>query len=171
MLIRVISELKRWIRLEGKKNLLPADCFADIKTSKNSLSLWKVDTEILKTAELLNQYIVIAALGKMSLSKVSYLLIEEQELEKSGLSIQQNSPCCNYISENKTDFSSHHFDIVDITHEEYIKIADLIIKKIESDNLNVLSLSEARIAAKELCKNGIVIKDRLQDSMQKAIDK
>ena len=67
MYIRVISELKRWVRVLGKETKLPSDCFFDIKTQKNTLSLWKIDSQ--EDLDSLNKYIVIPTLG----NSIAYL--------------------------------------------------------------------------------------------------
>lgn len=169
MYIRVISELKRWVRVVGKETKLPSDCFFDIKTQKNALSLLKIDSQ--EDWDSLNKYIVIPTLGKASLSKITYVLLDDSELKNLGLDIQQDSPGCPYIDESKTSFISHHFDIVDITHEEYLKIAELIINKIESNQQKVLSAKDVKLAAKDLCKSGIIIMDNLKDTMKESINK
>ena len=165
MFVRVISELKRWSRITGRDTLLPADCFFDIKTSRNTLSLWKVEEQ----EEGFEQFVVIATLGKSTLSKISYVLISEEELDAQGLQYQQDLPGCQYINEANSDFISHHFDIVNISQEEYIKIANIIMKKIEEEKIEVLSLNEVKKVVKQLSSSGIINEEHLHDSMQKVI--
>lgn len=167
MFIRVISELKRWTRIAGKDSVLPADCFFDIKTTRNTLSLWKIDRD----DNEFKKYVVIATLGKSSLSKISYVLINEEDIEREGLQYLQDSPGCPYINESNLDFISHHFDIINITQDEYIKIANIIMKKIEDKQIEVLSINDVKSVTKELCLAGIVNTEKLQETMRETISK
>lgn len=169
MFIRVISDLKRWGRIAGKESLLPADCFFDIKTNKNTLSLWKVDNT--NDRDALYQFAVISVLGKNSLSKVTYVLIDENELSHCGLKFQQDDPGCGYISDNNPSFLNHHFDILDISHEDFMKIANIIIGKIEKNEQSIISAKAVYAVAQKLCNEGIVVKERLQKSMQECLSK
>lgn len=169
MFIRVISELKRWNRIKEKQDRLPADCFFDIKTSKNALSLWKIDD--LDNADDLHRFAVISVLGKNSLQKVTYVLINEDELSGCGLKVQCDDPGCGYISNSNQSFLDHHFDIVCIDHEDFIKIANIIINKIDKNEQDVISVKDVNSAAQKLCDEGIVLKDKLQKSMQDYLDK
>lgn len=167
MFIRVISELKRWSRISEKSAYLPADCFFDIKTSGNTLSLWKVE----KDDPDFNKYVVIATLGKMSLSKISYVLINEEEFDRQGLLYQQDSPGCPYINESNIQFVSHHFDIINISHEEYIKIANIIMQKVEQEQIEILSISEVKNVTKQLYSTDLIYKEKLQPNMRECISK
>lgn len=165
----MISDLKRWDRIAGKESQLPADCFFDIKTNKNTLSLWKVDNT--NDRDALYQFAVISVLGKNSLSKVTYVLIDENELTDCGLKFQQDDPYCGYIDNSKSSFLKHHFDIMDIDHEDFIKIASIIVSKIENNKQDIISIKDVNSVAKRLCDDGIVIKERLQKSMQDHLNK
>jgi len=164
LFVRVISELKRWTRIKEKEERLPADCFFDIKTNKNTLSLWKVDD--INNKDDLYRFAVISVLGKTSLSKVTYVLIDENELSSCGLVVQNNDPGCGYISNSNQSFLEHHFDIVCIDHEDFIKIANIIITKIDKNEQDIISIKDVESAAQKLCNDGIVIKENLQKSMQ-----
>ena len=165
MFIRVISELKRWSRIEGKDSVLPADCFFDIKTTRNTLSLWKIEDD----EKDFKQYVVVSTLGKATLSKISYDLINEDDIEAQGLQYMQDMPGCPYINENNYEFVSHHFDIINISQDEYLKIANIIISKIEKEQIEILSLEEVKKVVKQLTSNGLIYKDKLQPTMQNVI--
>lgn len=163
----MISELKRWARIEGKTSVLPADCFFDIKTSRNALSLWKIE----KNDPDFKKYVVIATLGKSSLSKISYVLIDEEDIDNQGLKYQQDTPGCPYINESRLDFISHHFDIVNISQEEYIKIANIIMHKIENNQIELMSINEVKNVTKQLCSTDLIFQEKLQPSMRDVISK
>lgn len=167
MFIRVISELKRWSRIEGKESSLPADCFFDIKTTKNTLSLWKIEGD----EQNFNQFVVISTLGRASLSKISYVLIKEEDIEAQGLQYMHDMPGCPYINENDTEFISHHYDIINISQDEYLKIANIIISKIENKQIHIMSLEEVKNVVKQLTEKGLIYTEKLQSSMQQAISK
>lgn len=156
--------MKRWNRIKEKQDRLPADCFFDIKTNKNTLSLWKIDN--VDNTDDLYRFAVISVLGKNSLQKVTYVLIDENELSNSGLTVQCDNPGCGYISNNNQSFLDHHFDIVCIDHEDFIKIANIIINKIDKNEQDIISVKDVNSAAQKLCDEGIVLKEKLQKSMQ-----
>ena len=83
MYIRVISELKRWKSVvNNNPNLIPADCFADIKTTQNTLSLWQIEDS--SKQDSLEDFIVVATLGRASIDKVSFIFIKDEELQEQG---------------------------------------------------------------------------------------
>ena len=87
MYIRVISDLKRWESIvNDDPELLPADCFADLKTTKNTLSIWQVDDELSEID--IEDFIVIPALGRSTIEKITYVLLEENELIENELEVK-----------------------------------------------------------------------------------
>ena len=164
MFLRVISELKRWNRIENKSDALPADCFFDIRTTRNTLSLWKIDNK-----NEISKFAVISTIGKSSLSKITYVLLDEEELQNCGLLITQDAPGCGYLDSSRTEILSHHYDISLIDHNDYIKIANVIIDKIETKRQDIILLDEVRKTVKELCSDEIILIDKLQESMKSSI--
>lgn len=169
MYIRVIADLKRWKTIVNNNPvLLPADCFFDIKTANNTLSLWQVQDS--PAQEELEDFTVISTLGRESIDKVSYICISDQELQSQGLEIRNDNPNCKYLNNDKTDFINHHFDIINIDCYQYQKIADLIRSKINKDELKILTKSSVLASAIRLFKNEILIKENLKDNIINKIE-
>ena len=168
MYIRVISDLKRWKSIvNGNSELLLADCFSDIKTTHNTLSLWKVEDS--SSQEDLENFTVVATLGRTSIDKVSYVCIEENEIEKHNLELKNDNPMCQYLNNEKSDFIKHHFDIINIDCDKYKTIAHLIRTKVNNDELKILTKNSVISAATRLLNNNILIKDNLSENVRNKI--
>lgn len=169
MYIRVISELKRWeCVVNNNPDLLPADCFFDIKTTNNALSLWQVEDS--PAQDSLEDFTVVATLGRKSIDKVSYICITDEELKSQGLEILNDHPNCKYLNNEQSDFIKHHFDIINIDFEQYKKIAIIIQSKIKNGELKILTKSTVVNAAGRLLKNNILIKENISENIINKID-
>ena len=76
----MISSISRWDgsrSVNRKDAFICGDAISDLRTTNNELSVWKADTQ-----EDIEDAIVALALNRDSVSKLSYFLLEEDELEK-----------------------------------------------------------------------------------------
>ncbi|WP_109736851.1 MULTISPECIES: hypothetical protein [unclassified Fibrobacter] len=67
----------------------------------------------------------------------------------------------------------HHYDITDIDHQSYGKIATLFRDKIRGDQLEIISEDPVINAAKRLFQNGVInikpLKDKVKQTIQAPI--
>lgn len=167
MFLRVISDLKRWSNdVCGNEQLIPADCFSDIKTTNNTLSLWQVDET--NDSEIIN-YAVISTLNRMRFQKISYILVSDEELTNNGLTICQTDSVPDYLNSTSSNFINHHYDIINIDYQCYGKIATLFRNKIKNNQQDIILDKSAIEAAKQLYQNGIINIKPLQDKIRKTI--
>ena len=171
MFLRVISDLKRWnTEVCGNSQLIPADCFSDIKTTHNTLSLWQIDENDITEIE---NFAVLSTLNRNELKKISYILISTEELSRIGLKFSQTNNVPDYLISSQNDVIKHHYDITDIDHQNYGKIATLFRDKIRGDKLEIISEIPAIDAAKRLYHNGIInikpLKEKIKQTIQASI--
>ena len=79
MLIRMISGISKWDgskAVNRKDYYICGDAIGDLRTTDNKLSVWKADTQ-----EDINDAIVALALNRDSVSKLSYFLLKEEDLD------------------------------------------------------------------------------------------
>lgn len=77
----MISSISRWDgsrSVNRKDAFICGDAISDLRTTNNELSVWKADTQ-----EDIEDAIVALALNRDSVSKLSYFLLEEDELKKN----------------------------------------------------------------------------------------
>lgn len=85
MLIRMISGISKWDgskAVNRKDYYICGDAIGDLRTTDNKLSVWKADTQ-----EDINDAIVALALNRDSVSKLSYFLLKEEDLDKMDIKI------------------------------------------------------------------------------------
>lgn len=155
MFVRIISSRKKWTRIPTKETRLPSDCFYDIRTTDNMLSLWKYDD--FEDDGIINQCIVVGALGRQKIEKVSYVLIEDSELTAVNLTFTPNDPKCAFLNPEKEDFIGRHYDIQEIDDQDYVKIANIIISKIENGEVKILSKDKVTKAFKKMKEEGLLL--------------
>lgn len=108
----MISSISKW---DGSRNVNRPDAFicgdtlSDLRTKDNELSVWKADTP-----NDIEDAIVALALGRDSVSKVAYFLLDEKELEKREIQVSdQNSGCAAGLDES---ILSKHRDLVELDY-------------------------------------------------------
>lgn len=76
----MISGISKWDgskAVNRKDYYICGDAIGDLRTTDNKLSVWKADTQ-----EDINDAIVALALNRDSVSKLSYFLLKEEDLDK-----------------------------------------------------------------------------------------
>ncbi len=102
-----------------------------LRTSKNTLSVWKINDD---TDDEINEAILALITGcqQMKLSKIDFVLIDEAELTKYGLSLCQTPEAADTAV---IDLVDRHFDITDITYNKLGIMKDIIHNNIQPKNL------------------------------------
>ena len=162
MFVRIISNTKKWTRLgnDSKSKNLPADCFNDLKTTQNTLSLWKIDST--DSADICEQLVAVGAAGRSKIDKIVFVELSEQELEEKKLTLQQDNPQCDYLNPDKSDFINRHYDIIEIDHNDLFNVAEIIMNKIESKAVRILTKKQVKQILLGMKSQSIIINKGLQ---------
>lgn len=110
MLIRMISSISRWDgsrSVNRKDAFICGDAISDLRTTNNELSVWKADTQ-----EDIEDAIVALALNRDSVSKLSYFLLEEDELKKIEIDVSDQKP--GAVAGLKDCILSKHRDLIEL---------------------------------------------------------
>ncbi|BBE76125.1 hypothetical protein PDTA9759_11510 [Phytobacter diazotrophicus] len=94
------------------------------KTSNNTLSIWKIDSELLASDDD-KKIIATLATNGGSLSPIDYIILSDEELEFCGLSIDQEDGD-SLIS----DVKSKHYNIINLDMGSVSALGLMIKKKV-----------------------------------------
>lgn len=129
--LRIISNMNHWDI--SKMNLYPncfstADIlFSDLKTDKNTLSLWKYEDEDEK-----NDLIVAMALSRQHIQKLVYVIMDDIGINKRGISLEDEVGNADGIV-NKTILEKH----VNMTKIDFWRlgyVAEYLCDLVKEDN-------------------------------------
>jgi len=131
------------------KVVLSGDRLSDLKTCKNTLSIWSYKNEEEKKDAL-----VALAANRNNIQKLQYIILEKEELEKLGLSIQSEQGECKCLEGKSPEILGRHYNIVNLDYWQLGFLAEHItkrVKEIKDDNLlSSHQLTEKKV--KELIK-------------------
>lgn len=135
--VRKISRNK-WPSNMCDINDLSADAISDLRTTNNTLSIWRVDSE----DELEHAILALAASSKVSrIENMSIVWIDEKELEKYGIKISDKEPGDTVVD----DLKRTHRDICDVTYKSLGDIARIILSEInEKEHVKRITKTEVR---------------------------
>ncbi|MDE6244752.1 MAG: hypothetical protein K2M50_03750, partial [Treponemataceae bacterium] len=95
MLFRVIT-LNKWNKKISRQDAgIAGDAISDLRTTNNTLSVWKVSDE--KANDELLDLAVVAALNRDKLQKVSYVLLDESWLDDNHIAFRPAPGKCDFI--------------------------------------------------------------------------
>lgn len=124
-LVRKISRGK-WPNEEIDKDLLEGDTISDLRTTKNTLSLWKVDSE----EELESAVLALSASSKSeSIEAIDIVWIPESVLMEASMTISDAVPGDTVIN----DLSMTHRDLTCVTYKSLGDLAEIITHEIVSN--------------------------------------
>lgn len=104
---------------------LSADAVTDLKTSKNTLSTWEINSK----EEL--EYVALAlAANRNKIEKIDIVSIEKAQIVNSGFEIG-NNPGNTPV----TDIADTHKDIINLTHKSLGEFATIVLKSLEDRHI------------------------------------
>lgn len=131
--LRMIAKISRWDgseQLDRKDALFTGDMLADLRTTHNKLSVWKADTD-----EDIKDAIVALALNRDSLSSLSYIILEEKDLQKIGINVLDDEKgdvkCLN------DDILIKHRNMLDLDYWRLGFLAEYMKKLVDTNNTNM----------------------------------
>lgn len=130
MLLRVITDSKWKKTLVRNPSLLPADCLSDLRTSANTLSVWKVNNP--EDEDELKELCMIQALCRDKLQKVSYVLLNEDSIKQIGIILKNDVGMCPCIINQQ--LLQKHIDLDQLDSKQLEKLAFIIREKVQSSS-------------------------------------
>ena len=122
ILVRKIARAK-WPEESCSINMLSGDAISDLRTTNNTISLWRVDSE----AELLTAMLALAASSKSSkIENVSLVWFPEEALLNRNIQLDTDSPGDTIVS----DLAQFHRDACKITYKSLGDLAVLIMTEL-----------------------------------------
>lgn len=122
ILVRKIARAK-WPEEICSINMLSGDAISDLRTTNNTISLWRVDSE----AELLTAMLALAASSKSSkIENVSLVWFPEEALLDRNIQLDTDSPGDTIVS----DLAQFHRDACKITYKSLGDLAVLIMTEL-----------------------------------------
>src|SRR5574344_1662236 len=108
--LRAISKGK-WETNAVTSDISADSVTGDLRTKENTLSVWKInnDTDI-------DNYCMITALNRDRISKVDYIVINEEELQALGIETKPIKGLCKAFADETIKES--HYDMVDINYDK-----------------------------------------------------
>ena len=122
ILVRKIARAK-WPEEICSINMLNGDAISDLRTTNNTISLWRVDSE----AELPTAMLALAASSKSSkIENVSLVWFSEEAFFEKNIQLDANSPGDTIVS----DLAPFHRDACRITYKSLGDLATLIMAEL-----------------------------------------
>jgi hypothetical protein len=161
LLVRML-EKQKWEKIDLVQmghTKTPADTITtDLKTSSNTLSLWRIedDTEILKS-------VLALAVMRNKITRLDVMIFDETELIESGLEIQNTPENGDTPYE---EFNQNHFDIIQMDYEKLGHLSELMIRKLKDDS-KCIRYNKAKIS--EILYNGLVDGNYLFEALSESL--
>lgn len=170
MLIRKIKSIGCWDpnKINEKINrsdaTIPGDTISDLKTDQNGLSVWYTpDLEEENIAPIL----AAIAVSRDAVQKVSYVVLEESELERMEIYAKQVDGLAPGITD-RTILSCHH-DLVDIDYKRLGILADYISSLIKAQKGKTKNERAIKGYINNLIQTNRIEKDSLKEGILKSI--
>ncbi len=161
-LIRKVSLAKWKGCLENDADYISADAVtACLRTTKNSLSVWKADSE-----EEVKCALLALAASLQRLDAIEYVILNEDDLISGNLGIENTEVD---IPVN-TPKELHH-DIINLDHGTLKVVANLIKKEVSAEKHARLSRSQAKKILIEAINKDFIKKEKLPAKLLEGIEK
>lgn len=117
--------MKRWDgteSVEREDGLFTGDMLADLRTQKNRLSVWQIDSD-----QDIDDAIVALALSRDKVKKLCYLLLDDKELADLEINIKKDIPV-EVKAVNDPLVLSKHGDLVNIDYWRLGYLTEYMLK-------------------------------------------
>ncbi len=167
MLFRVIT-FSKWNKKISRQDAgIAGDAISDLRTTNNTLSVWKVFDE--KDNDELLDLAVVAALNRDKLQKVSYVLLDESWLNANHIAFQPAPGKCDFIKSEYHDLKSKHIDLTEIDYKQLGILAEEINSILDNSSLMCFTDKELGERIKTLKKDGLLT-DKFNDKEEKFLN-
>lgn len=129
MFLRVVSKMSRW---DGSNSvnrpgaLVCGDAITDLKTSCNALSIWMANND-----EQIEESAAVIALGRTKLDKVSFILLEDDEINRINISLKNNKGECRPVIDDSV--LERHRDLIELDSVQLEKLSLYMLNQVQQD--------------------------------------
>lgn len=167
MLIRMISGISKWDGskiINRKDSYICGDAISDLRTTDNKLSVWKADNQ-----EDINDAIVALALNRDSVSKISYFLLKEEDLDKMEICISDKQ--AGVAAGLDSLILTKHRDLTDLDYWRLGYLAEHLIElaKDESNRKNC-SAREVKELLERYKNENKIIPEQVKEKLRKKLN-
>jgi len=160
LLVRKINKAK-WLQVDiSTTDDVSSDAITNcLKTTKNTLSVWKIDTE-----EDLEQAVLALVANQDHLDTIDVVILQEDSLNEYNLNI--------VASPGDTPVESlveAHRDIADLTFSRLGNVKDHIVERIRNEHIKRFTVGNLKKLIKKSIEDGLLKKEDLKESIQKKI--
>lgn len=121
-LVRKVSRAK-WPDDMCNPSEIPGDAISELRTTKNTLSLWRIEDE----SDLKSAALALAASSSTSkIEQVSVVWIPEELFAKNGIQLDDSSPGDTVVF----DLANTHRDLCNVTYSTLGDVAQIIMNAI-----------------------------------------
>ncbi len=160
MLVRKITKSK-WFQndiLNGAE--VSADAITNcLKTTKNTLSVWRVDNE-----ETIEEAVLAIVANQQYLETIDVVLLDEEYFLKYQIKIENTEG--NTIVE---DLKNTHVDLIELDYNSLGKVAKHIIESINNDKSKRFTLAKLREIIQRAIENKRLKLSDLHEGIQKKL--
>lgn len=164
--LRMISSMNHWDR--GKMDLYP-NCFStgdillsDLKTTKNTLSLWSFEDDQEK-----NDLIVAMAMSRQHIQKLVYVVMDDDGINKRGIPLEPEvGNADGIVNEN---ILKKHVNMTKIDFWRLGYVAEYLCDLVEEDNGHAL-VTEKQLyqLIKDRANSGVVDINQMNESLRES---
>lgn len=159
-LVRKINKAK-WLQVDlSQTDDVSADALTNcLKTTKNTLSVWKIDSE-----EDLEQAVLALVANQDHLDTIDVVILQESSLSTYNLNI--------VASPGETPVESlveAHRDIADLTFSKMGSVKDHIVERIRNNHIKRFTVGSLKKLIKKAIEDGLIKKEDLKESIQNKI--
>lgn len=134
MLIRFISSINKWdeSKVINRPNaFICGDTISDLRTTENKLSVWKADSQ-----EDIEDAIVALALNRDDVSKIIYILIQEEDLNKLEIEVSDKEP--GKAPGLKESILNKHRDLIDLDYWHLGFLAEYMLRLAKDEKYRII---------------------------------
>ena len=164
--LRMISNMNHWDR--EKMNLYP-NCFStgdillsDLKTDKNTLSLWKYEDDQEK-----NDLIVAMAMSRQHIQKLVYVVMDDAGIKKRGIPLEDELGNADGIVDEA--ILNKHVNMTKIDFWRLGYVAEYLCDLVDKENGHAFVTDKQLYQMiKDRAQNGIIDVDLMNDSLRES---
>lgn len=164
--LRMISNMNHWDR--DKMDLYP-NCFStgdillgDLKTDKNTLSLWKFEDDQEK-----NDLIVAMAMSRQHIQKLVYVVMDDAGINKRGIPLEDELGNADGITDE--NILKKHVNMTKIDFWRLGYVAEYLCDLVKEDEGHAFVTDRQLYQLiKDRANNGIIDVDQMNDSMRES---
>lgn len=168
MLIRKIKSISCWDidrikeKIHREDATAPGDSIADLRTVNNRLSVWY--TPDLEDKNLM-PVLTAMALGRDSIQKFTYVVMDEAALADMGISATGVKGAAPGVSD--PDILNRHRDLTDIDHKRLGMLAEYIFRLVKNRSGRTISEKDIKKNIHQLISECRIEKDGLNSGIGK----